>query len=136
MNETNVSERQIAVLLIEDLNGDAKAITQALAYSKITQGLDLVRVVRLQDGIATLNERNFDIILLDLSLPDAKGIKAVVELHRSFPNIPIIVLSDLSDERVIQRALENGAKKFLVKGECSGIVIKQAIYQVMNQVPA
>ena len=137
MSDTATTDHNdnVCALLIEDLNGDAKAITQALTYSKIAHGIHMLRATRLMEGIEILrdNAHSVDIVLLDLSLPDAKGVKAVVELRRLFPKTPVIVLSDQSDERVIQSALEHGADKFLVKGECSGIVIKQHIFQAIAE---
>ena len=129
MSETNYN-----VLLIEDLNGDAKAITQALSYSKIVENMKIMRASRLRDGINILNENKIDLILLDLSLPDSKDIRGVVEINKNFSNIPIIVLSDQSDEKTIQRAISSGASKFLVKSECNGTVMKNAIYEVLNLV--
>lgn len=129
----NKSENMVA-LLIEDLNGDAKAITQALSYSKVSENMEIIRAVRLKEGIKILNESKVDIVLLDLSLPDSRDIKGVVEINKNFPNIPIIVLSDQSDEKTIQRAISNGAHKFLVKGECNGTVMKNAICEVLDMV--
>jgi DNA-binding NarL/FixJ family response regulator len=125
------NNKQISVLLIEDLVGDAKAITRALSYGDIEQDYNILRAVRLQEGIKLLNDNKIDVILLDLSLPDAKDIKAVVELNNLFPNIPIIVLSDQSDDRVITRAINNGASKYLPKSEASGILIRKIIDQVI-----
>ncbi|MFN7039231.1 MAG: response regulator [Alphaproteobacteria bacterium] len=130
--DNNFQIEHISALLIEDLNGDAKAITQALNYSKISKTMDMTRASRLKEGLKILAENKIDVVLLDLSLPDAKGIKGVVELNNTYPMIPIIVLSDQSDEKIIVRALENGARKFLVKGECNGKVIKNAIYEVLS----
>jgi DNA-binding NarL/FixJ family response regulator len=125
MNTENQSK--IRVLLIEDITGDAHAITRAISYGDIDQFYNFTRATRLNEGIDLLKQNNFDVILLDLSLPDAKDIKSVVEIKVLFPDVPIIVLSDQSDERVIQRALLNGASKFLPKSEASGVLIRKII---------
>lgn len=133
-NNKNISNNNIInVLLIEDLNGDAKAITRALNHNIEQDGLNILRAARLQEGIKILGESPVDVILLDLSLPDAKDVKAVVELNFLYPNIPIIVISDQSDERMIQRVLANGAKSFLPKSESSGMLIKKSIDQVIDE---
>ncbi|AIL65380.1 Swarming motility regulation protein rssB [Rickettsiales bacterium Ac37b] len=122
----------ISLLLIEDLIGDAKAITKALAYQESRNYFNIVTAHRLKDSINILNSEKIDIILLDLSLPDAKDIKALVELKALFPSMPIIVISDHSDERMINRVMENGADYFLSKSESSGIIIKKAINEVLS----
>jgi DNA-binding NarL/FixJ family response regulator len=121
----------ICVLLVEDLVGDATAITRALSYSEASAGLEIKRATRLQESINAIQQNKIDVVLLDLSLPDAKDIKAVVELNRLFPTLPIIVISDQSDERIIKRALDNGACKFLSKSESSGILIRKTINDVL-----
>jgi DNA-binding NarL/FixJ family response regulator len=127
MNIQNDITKKITILLIEDITGDAKAITRAIAYGDIEQYYEVMRVARLKEGMEVLKNANIDAVLLDLSLPDARDIKAVVEINTLHPEIPIIVLSDQADSRVIQRALLNGAYKFLPKSEASGVLIRKAI---------
>lgn len=55
------------------------------------------------------------VILLDWSLPDAEGIEAVVQLHRSFPEVPIVVMSDSYHEATAIQVLQQGAQDYLVK---------------------
>ncbi|MFV9875084.1 MAG: response regulator [Rickettsiales endosymbiont of Dermacentor nuttalli] len=126
------TKSNISLLLIEDLVGDAKAITKALTYQGENNNFNIMTANRLKDGITLLNTNNIDIILLDLSLPDAKDIRALVELKSLFPSIPVIVISDHSDERTINRAMDSGADYFLSKSESSGLVIKKAIEEVLN----
>lgn len=54
-------------------------------------------------------------ILLDWSLPDAQGIEAVVQLHRSFPEVPIVVMSDSYHEATAMQVLQQGVQDYLVK---------------------
>jgi DNA-binding NarL/FixJ family response regulator len=119
--------KKITILLIEDMTGDAQAITRAISYGDIEKYYLIIRVTRLKEGMEALKNNNIDAVLLDLSLPDARDIKAVVEINTLYPNTPIVVLSDQSDSRIIQRALLNGASKFLPKSETSGVLIRKAI---------
>lgn len=121
----------ISILLIEDLVGDAKAITRAISNNEFDHDFQITTASRLKHGIEILKKSKINVILLDLSLPDAKDIKAVTELNNLFPQIPIIVLSDQSDENLISRALSNGATKFLTKNEATGILIRKVIDQVI-----
>jgi DNA-binding NarL/FixJ family response regulator len=90
------------------------------------------RTAKLQETIELLHKNKFDVILLDLSLPDAKDIKALVAIRELFPDIPIIILSDQSDELTIQRTMIKGASSFLTKSEASGVLIRKKIDDVIK----
>jgi DNA-binding NarL/FixJ family response regulator len=124
----------VSVLLVEDITGDAQAITRAILYGDIEQYYQVKRAARLTECLEVLSANQIDIILLDLSLPDAKDIKAVVEIRVLFPQTPIIVLSDQSDERIIKRALLNGANSFLPKSQASGVLIRKIIDDTLKTV--
>jgi DNA-binding NarL/FixJ family response regulator len=128
-----MTTKAIAVLLIEDMNSDADAIHYAVSKMKI-KNVYFKRVSRLQEGLSALAESKYDIVLLDLSLPDARGINAVIELNNKFPQVPIIIVSDQSDENIIKRALSSGAKKFLIKSECSGLIIEHNIRELTKEI--
>jgi DNA-binding NarL/FixJ family response regulator len=129
------ADKQIRVLLVEDTNIDAEVIKHAINGGKhLSSSVRILRTQRLQEAIQILDEGSMpiNVILLDLSLPDAKGLKALVELNTRYPSLPIIVLSDLMDEQTIKDLMDNGARKFLNKSECSGHLIEQVIYQLVS----
>jgi signal transduction histidine kinase len=84
-------------------------------------------VTTLAEGLATLAAEAIDLVLLDLSLPDAHGLAAVIAVAERFPRLPIIVLSGLNDSAVSLEALQNGAQDYLVKGEGEGLLMARAI---------
>ncbi len=55
-------------------------------------------------------------VLLDLTLPDANGFETFERIHRRFPNVPVVILTGLEDERLAIKAIESGAQDYLVKG--------------------
>ena len=69
--------------------------------------------------------------MLDLGLPDAVSLTALDAVHGRFPYMPIVIISGYSDMEQVHRALRQGAQEFLIKGECSGAVIRQSIYQAI-----
>ncbi|MDJ0578029.1 MAG: AAA-like domain-containing protein, partial [Xenococcaceae cyanobacterium MO_234.B1] len=87
------------------------------------------------EGIAVLQEeREIDVVLLDLSLPDEYGLETFRQLHSQFPLLPIVVLTGNSDERVAMEALSEGAQDYLVKGEFSGrLLVRSMQYAVERQ---
>lgn len=121
----------ISVLLIEDTLEDGVAITQGLLESELFYYFKIIREYTLKGGLELLKKDKFNVILLDLGLPDAKGLKAVKEINKRHPDVPIVIISGYSDIDMIQEALESGAQEFLVKGESSSASIRQGIYQAI-----
>jgi len=89
----------LRVLLIEDNLVDARLI-QIMVSDAGANGFEVERADRLATALERLGKEHFDIVLLDLSLPDSHGLETFVRAHQQFPNVPIIVMSGLDDERV------------------------------------
>lgn len=123
--------QEISVLLIEDMTGDAAAITKALIHGETLYSFKVHREHSLGDGVVFLDRHKVDVVLLDLGLPDAMDLMALRKLHTMFPELPVVVISGHADINTVHEALKSGAQEFLVKGECSGVVIRQSIYQAM-----
>lgn len=106
------------VLLIEDELEDVDIIQTILGDVKSTffqRGFKLVCAETLTEAKQILLEREFDVILLDLMLPDSRQIGSLQELQELVANVPIIVQTALEDEIVAVRALELGASGYLPK---------------------
>jgi len=123
--------QDIAVLLVEDSAGDASAITKAMIYGESLYNFMITHKTTLSEAMNVLDKTPVDVMLLDLNLPDAKQLKAINEVHGIFPDLPIVVVSGYSDMDLVHQALHSGAQEFLIKGECSGAVIRQSIYQAI-----
>ncbi len=105
----------IKVLLIEDNPGDARLIRELLAEEK-GGSLRLEHVDRLSAGIERLTNGKVDIVILDLGLPDSQGLDTFIKVHNSVPQIPIVILSGLTDEALAAKAVREGAQDYLTKG--------------------
>src|SRR5436190_9333429 len=110
MNKTHIK-----VLLIEDNPVDVVFLREALAQDALNS-FELTSVERLHSAIETLQQNTFDIILLDLDLPDSNGLKTFTQIHQTVPRIPKIVLSGLTDETVALQTVHIGAQDYIVKG--------------------
>jgi DNA-binding NarL/FixJ family response regulator len=121
----------VSVLLIEDSLEDGVTITKALFESEMFYYFNINRKYTLAGGLEMLKTGKFDVVLLDLGLPDARGLKAVKEIHKLYPELPIVIISGYSSIEMIQEALTSGAQEFLVKGDSSAQVIRQGIYQAI-----
>ena len=104
----------IRLLLVEDSTGDARLIQEALAGGE-APAFQVVWASRLGEGLERLAHDPFDVILLDLSLPDSYGIETFLTVHARATSIPIIVLTGFSDEQVALEAVQKGAQDYLGK---------------------
>ncbi len=105
-----------SVLLIEDNPGDARWLSEMFRDQQASS-TRLTLVQTMSEAEALLTTDVFDVILLDLSLPDAEGIAAVGRVRRAAPSTPLVVLTGTDDEALVTQALRAGAQDYLVKGQ-------------------
>ncbi|MBD1844420.1 response regulator [Cyanobacteria bacterium FACHB-63] len=116
----------IKVLLIEDNPGDARLLQELLVEARSTR-FELIQVERLSQGLQQLQAQSFDVILLDLSLPDAQGLETFIQLHQRDRNTPIVVITGLNDETLASQAVQSGAQDYLVKDQVTGDVLVRSV---------
>src|SRR6202795_1740734 len=104
------------LLLVEDNPGDARLL-HWMINEQGSNNMQLMHVECMSDAEKHLAERAFDIILLDLGLPDAQGLGAVRWAHAVAPRVPLVVLTSLDDESLAAQALQEGAQDYLIKGQ-------------------
>ena len=114
------------ILLIEDDPADAELI-KAMLSAGTNERFDIDCIERMADFRSKINEAKFDVILVDLGLPDSQGIETFTRVNDLAPNIPIIVLTGLSDDELGNIAVHKGAQDYLVKGEVNEILLKRSI---------
>lgn len=123
--------QQLRVLLIEDDESFAILISRVL--QKLGSKHYVRHVVRLEDGIDELNHRTFDIVLTDLTLPDAVRLEAVEKLREHSPSIPLIVLTMLESSDLISSAVQGGAQDFIVKDTVTPPLLERAIQNAVER---
>ncbi|NNC95975.1 MAG: response regulator [Chitinophagales bacterium] len=114
------------VLLVEDNPGDAFLIKFYLEEFD-TEDYELTHAQELSEALDMLSESDFDIILLDLHVPDSSGIETLISLLDEYPDSLVIVLTGLSDERMGIETVKAGAQDFLVKGRFDSKVLNSSI---------
>jgi len=121
-----MKNEKMKCLLIEDNPADVRFVTEVLSKTK---GVDiqLREVDRLNKGLELLSVDEFDVILLDLTLPDSSGYDTFTKLHSIVHEIPIIVMSGLDDEEVAVRSVRDGAQDYLVKGTFSSDLLARSL---------
>lgn len=116
----------IQVLLIEDNPADALLLREAVREDALSS-FDFTIAESLKLGLEFMRQNQFDVILLDLGLPDGQGLESFEKLHGAFPDKPIVVLSGLTDERIALEAVQSGAQDYLVKGPTGWEIASRAI---------
>ncbi len=101
------------VFLVEDSLSDAHYLKTLLEKSK--KPFELTHFTRLQEALDAPELDKQDVLLLDITLPDAHGMEAIVTAHITAPEIPIIVISGLDSEETSVNALQAGAQDYLLK---------------------
>ena len=129
------------ILLIQDDCPDAQSVREALIRS--SDGAFQVEWVRLcSQGLKRLAEEDkpggqpVDVIaavLVDLFLPDSRGIETFDRLFRLVPQIPILVLSAKQDEDVAKLAVQRGAQDYLLKAGLDGYLLAKTLRGVVER---
>ncbi len=116
------------VLLVEDNPGDARLVKEALNEGARDEFTVQV-AISLQQALESLAPvaETFDVILLDLSLPDSQGLETYRAIHARHPAVPVLVLSGLNDESVALKAVNEGAQDFLRKSRVDSELLPRAI---------
>jgi PAS domain S-box-containing protein len=125
-SDKEVKSKKIEILLVEDNPADAGIVDEYLqeiygdAYS-------LTICDYMKKALELLNKRAFDLILLDLNLPDSNGLDSFNVIFKKVPDCPIIILTGLNDESVGIKAVKLGAQDFLIKNNINAGGLKHSI---------
>jgi diguanylate cyclase (GGDEF)-like protein/PAS domain S-box-containing protein len=102
------------VLLVEDNPGDARLLEFMLMEA--LPDYTLAKASSLKEAIANIRAQDFDLILLDLSLPDSESKRTFWQVYAEAPTVAIVVMTGLDDEAFASELVQAGAQDFLVKG--------------------
>ena len=116
----------IQVLLIEDNPTDALLLREAVREDALSF-FEFTIAESLKLGLEFLSQAQFDVVLLDLGLPDSQGLESFETVQSAFPDKPIVVLSGITDQRVALEAVQSGAQDYLVKGPVGWEIASRAI---------
>lgn len=120
------AESLLRILLVEDQPADARLVREILSEAPDLESR-ISHVCRLREALERIAEETFDVVLLDLGLPDARGLEALRILHQRAVTLPIIVLSGLDSVDLAVQAVREGAQDYLVKGTGSAPLLVRAI---------
>lgn len=116
----------IKILLVEDNPGDVVLFQEMLSFAtQFPHTLDVVD--RCEAAKTALQDNPYDVVLLDLSLPDSQGLQTVQKLRQFNSMVPVVVLTGLDDDAVGLAALKAGAQDYLIKQDVNAGLVVRAI---------
>lgn len=124
--------KKIKVLLVEDNEADAKLVQRMLRQIQ-NQNFEVTTVNRLETAIMETHRCRHDVVLLDLGLPDSKGIPTFSTLHEKCPQFPIVIFTILGDESIGISAVSRGAQDYLVKGSGDARMLAKSILYAIER---
>lgn len=117
------------VLLVEDNPDDALIIEDMLSATAV----EIEHASHLSLALEKLTRGDFDLVLLDLSLPDARGPGMIGLVRNQAPSIPIVVLSGLSDENAAIQTMDQGAQDYLIKGQVDAQLLWRSLRYALQR---
>ncbi len=129
----DVVQKGRRLLVVEDSAADAELIADCLEAPGAGTIFSLTHVDRLGAALAHLSTVEVDCVVLDLSLPDSKGLKGVRALLKASADVPVVVLTGLPDAAVGEAAVRIGAQDFLVKSELNAASLRRSVLYAMER---
>jgi two-component system, cell cycle response regulator len=121
-----VPESVIQVLLLEDDAVDRLHFVRSLLRSA-SHRFEVHSIDQAADLPAAMERFRPDVVVLDLNVPDSRGLDTFLDARRHLPRVPCVVLTGLDDQRLGTLALQQGAQDFLVKGEFGPAMLQRAL---------
>ncbi|MGD0283887.1 MAG: response regulator, partial [Dissulfurispiraceae bacterium] len=122
----------IRLLMVEDNPADARLIQETLTeIENIRAGVTLVET--LSEAIKNLETSKYDIVLLDMTLPDSEWPHTLVSVVKCAPDVPVVILTGLDDEMRAMQSLKKGAQDYLVKGDINSRLLSRTILHAIER---
>ena len=113
------------LLLIESDSTGARLLAQG--------AFELASAATLAAALEKINVHAHDLILMDLVLPDGRGLSAFSQVHSAAPQTPVMVLADAADEEIAARTLTLGAQDYLLKPQLTAPSLMTAIRKTLDR---
>jgi DNA-binding NarL/FixJ family response regulator len=126
-----MDKKQINILLVEDDSDDSLLTRESL--SQITDMQILVHASpSLTKALQSIANNTYDLILLDLYLPDSSGLATIDAIRRKAPNVPVVVLTGLENETISNLALEKGVQGYYSKDGANTQMLVKVIKSALS----
>jgi diguanylate cyclase (GGDEF)-like protein len=125
--------RPINVLVVESNHPEMGSWQQVVLKGVNAGKFKTTRVGSLTRALSLLEQDAYDVILLDLSLPDSLGINTFSEMYAHVPEVPILVTTAAEDKTQAFEVLREGAQDYLVKGELDANILSRALHYAIER---
>ncbi|MCK5546456.1 MAG: response regulator [Rhodospirillaceae bacterium] len=127
-NSGNLPSGSLNILLVEDSSTSAMLVHSVLEGGDEVHGkFAITHCKTLAEAISFLKKEGFDLVLLDLTLPDSSGLETLSRVRTAAPDIAIVVLTATDDESIGLEALQIGAQDYLIKDETYPKLLKRSV---------
>jgi signal transduction histidine kinase len=114
-----MSTPTLRVLLVDDSPSDAVLVQESLTHDGLGH-FEFTHAETLAEGLEHMRLANFDVTLLDMTLPDSSGPETFLRARAAAPTVPIVVMTSVDDEAIGIDAVRHGIQDYLIKGQAYG----------------
>ena len=127
-------QQEITVLIVEDNPDDYYLLQEILESSAEIEAI-LFHEGLLEGALSAAENKEIDVAIVDLSLPDSFGLDTFVSFHERYPMIPTIIMTGARDLEMAYKAVRKGAQDYLFKSELSSsaAIIRSIRYAIERQ---
>lgn len=129
----SITSRPIKVLVVEENQPEYAPWFQVVSNGVNSNQFESERVASLSKALVLLEKEPFDVILLDLALPDSVGIATYSQVCVRVPEIPIVVISALENNSHAFEVLREGAQDYLIKGEMDAKLLRRTLFYAIER---
>lgn len=123
----------IQILLVEDSPTFAQAVHHSLRGDAAGSEVEITHVTRLDEALRLVQRQELDVILLDLTLPDTRGLETARRMHAAAPTVPIVVLTGSDDDTLGLQAIREGIQDYLVKTQTDLRALPRVVRYAMER---
>lgn len=123
----------VRVLIIANHSNGYHWFEKMLAGEPLASQVNLTWTDRLETGLHYLKEERFDATLLDLDLPDSRGLNTFQQVKREQTNIPVVVLASEDSEELASQAVQGGAQDYLAQGQADPKLVIRTIHHAIER---
>lgn len=132
-NDVGKNGKDLNFLYIEDDDDDVELLSDALAELPSDVALKMDRARDLSSARLMLTANEYDVLLVDLSLPESVGLDSVVAVHQMAPDKPIVIITGSPDPELSQKAIQLGAQDYLTKQELEARLLEKTLRFALNR---
>jgi diguanylate cyclase (GGDEF)-like protein/PAS domain S-box-containing protein len=132
-SSAHTKQESFSILLIEDDSLEAGLIRDEIAsFPRTSATVDHVQ--RLLTALHRLAEGGYDIVLLDLNLPDGAGVENLRRIKAAAPNVPVVILTNMEDQEAAVAMVAGGAQDYVIKRHITSELLRRSIrYAIARQ---